>query len=168
MSASRFVLVPGTLASGARRMSWPDRTTVVGVPGGSWVAWRLLGRNNHELGRSATVFPTAEHVLADVLALRDVVEELAVTVHADAEQAEWRWRLALDGRPVAVSARTYLRQRECHYSASMFRQAVPFAQSPVVLPVAARRAGRAARTVVDLTVVEQQAQGPDPVTECVR
>ena len=162
MSGSRFVLVPGTLASGARRTSWPDRTGLVGGtgPGSSWVAWRLLGRNNHELGRSATVFPTAEHVLTDVAALRDVVDDLIVAVHADGAQAEWRWRLVLDGRAVAVSARAYLRQRECHYSASMFRQALPAAAPPAVrIPEDRLRSGRVpqAPVTVDLTAVEQRS-----------
>ncbi|WP_088320164.1 hypothetical protein [Kineosporia sp. R_H_3] len=135
MSGPRFVLVSGVLASGARRTSWPDRSGLTGEPGsgGRWVAWRLLGRNNHELGRSAVVFPTAEHVVDDVTSVRAGADDLTVAMLADGVQAEWRWRLLLDGRVVAVSSRSYLRQRECHYSASMFRQALPASTVPVVV-----------------------------------
>jgi hypothetical protein len=164
MNGPRFVPVSCTLPSGARRTSWPDRAGLLEEPWTttSWVAWRLLGRNNHELGRSAVVFPTPAHLLQDLAELTAAAEALVASVHAEGTQAEWRWRLQVEGRTVAVSSRAYLRQRECHYSASMFRQALPAAALPVVrLPESRLRPeGRnAARrpVTVDLTAIEDTA-----------
>ncbi|MFE3588631.1 hypothetical protein ACFXOY_14015 [Streptomyces niveus] len=39
----------------------------------------------------------------------------------------WTWRLDLDGERVAVSVRSYQRQRECHYSLDNFFRSVPHA-----------------------------------------
>ena len=162
MNGPRFVPVSCTLPSGARRTSWPDRSGLLEEPWttASWVAWRLLGRNNHELGRSAVVFPTPAHLLQDLVDLAAAADALVASVHADGAQAEWRWRLQVEGRTVAVSSRTYLRQRECHYSASMFRQALPDAALPVVrIPEGrVRPEGRTAArrpVTVDLTALEE-------------
>ena len=162
MSGPRFVPVSCTLPSGARRTTWPDRWGVLEgtLATTSWVAWRLLGRNNHELGRSASVFGSLAEVLDDIAALKDAAEALVASVHAEGTQAEWRWRLQLAGRTVAVSSRSYLRQRECHYSASMFRQALPAAAPPAVrIPEDRLRSGRVpeAPVTVDLTAVEQRS-----------
>ncbi|MFN0281070.1 MAG: hypothetical protein ACKVZ6_03775 [Kineosporiaceae bacterium] len=126
MSGPRFVLLSSSLASGARRTTWPDRFRLEGSTdsGGQWVAWRLLGRNNHELGRSATVFPDQDVATADIADLCRPADDVTVVIVADATLAEWRWRLVTAGRVAAVSSRSYLRQRECHYSASMFRKAL--------------------------------------------
>jgi hypothetical protein len=40
----------------------------------------------------------------------------------------WVWRAELDGVPVAVSHRSYLRARECQYNVGRFLAAVPEAQ----------------------------------------
>ena len=131
----RFVLVAGALASGARRLAWPGRSELVGEPSatGHWVAWRLLGRNNHELGRSPRVFPTADAAVADVTELCRVALEGTMAVLADGAQAEWRWRFLVDRDVRAVSSRSYLRQRECHYNAATFRSALGSACVPAVV-----------------------------------
>ncbi len=139
MGSPRFVLVPSVLASGARRIAWPYPGEVVGsvAPSGQWVAWRLLGSNNHELGRSAGVFGTVDEALADVdeLVRCDGSGSAELTLGSGADTSDWRWRLGVAGRDVAVSSRGYLRQRECRYSATMFRAALATAVRPAAGPV---------------------------------
>jgi hypothetical protein len=95
---------------------------------GSWVAWRLAGGNNRELGRSAAVFADIAACRAAAAALRD---DLGLTRRITAMNDStglWGWRLESGGRSVAVAGRLYLRQRECHYSLAQFVAAVPKAR----------------------------------------
>jgi len=94
--------------------------------GAAPVRWRLLGANNRELGRGAGPFADLESCQA---AVRDLVARVAGAtpgIVGDADHTgAWSWRLDLDGHPVAVSWRTYLRHRECAYSLAHFIGAVP-------------------------------------------
>lgn len=55
----------------------------------------------------------------------------------------WTWSIDLDGETVAVSSRSYLRVRECHYNVERFLETVPTADIVAGTRVV-RRAGRGA------------------------
>ena len=91
------------------------------------VVWVLVSPNNRPLGRGTTY-----HEL--YAACRDSVEHLkanagrVVPVETTVERTgQWSWRIELDGAPVAVSSRSYLRARECAYNLERFLDAVPTA-----------------------------------------
>ncbi len=90
-----------------------------GAKSGS-VAWRLLGANNRELGRSVAVFADRE---ACEKAIVTVVEQLplaAVVIAHENSTGTWTWRLDGSGGALARSARGYARQRECRYGLAVF------------------------------------------------
>jgi uncharacterized protein YegP (UPF0339 family) len=89
------------------------------------VGWRLLGRNNHEMARSAEGF-------ADVSAAHDAVEEiqrgtaaLEPSVSVTGPHGQWTWSLNRDGHPVVVASRTYRREREAVQSLEHFEETAP-------------------------------------------
>lgn len=114
-----------------------------GVPVPVPTVWRLLGANNRELGRSATPYVDARACRAGVTLLRRQLAQLTPVVWSD-PRGRWLWRLDLDGRPVAVAARSYLRQRESHYNLELFLASVPVAKLADTPPVARAAADRAA------------------------
>jgi hypothetical protein len=143
MAQPRFLFVAGVGSGRPGWAHWPDETAAGSVAAdGSWVAWRLAGGNNRELGRSAVVY-------ADVTACR----EAATTLQQELSRAKrvaavndstglWGWRVELDARPVAAAGRLYLRQRECQYSLTQFLAAVPAAKLTVHVVYLARDPGR--------------------------
>lgn len=92
-----------------------------------WVMWRLLSGNNRELGRSASVFPGLDEAIEAVGRTRATLHHLQSRVVQEAGPSLWSWIVLLDEGPVARSARTYQRLRECHYSLSGFMDALPSA-----------------------------------------
>ncbi|MEY9962020.1 hypothetical protein ABIA33_000041 [Streptacidiphilus sp. MAP12-16] len=88
------------------------------------MAWRLLSANNRELGRSLTDFLDEDSCREAVAWLRDNVERAASVMCTVQPSAMWGWRLDIDERPVALSARAYRRQRECRYNLAQFRAGV--------------------------------------------
>jgi len=127
MAQPRFLFVAGdsdwpgwaTWASEAAR--WVDVATE-----GSWVAWRLAAANNRELGRSARVFTDLASCREAAARLQREIRRAESAASSD-PTGRWGWRLDLDGRPLATSARSYLRYRECHYNLVQFIAAVPAA-----------------------------------------
>jgi hypothetical protein len=92
------------------------------------VAWRLLGGNNRELGRSALWYPDLDACLEAVRALkREIGGVTSAITSAGQSGGAWSWRLAVSGRPVAMAGRPYHRHRECAYNLSHFVAAVPAA-----------------------------------------
>jgi len=129
MGVAKFLFVSGTGEAEAARPLWPGvHQPFAGTlgPDGRWVAWRLLGGNHRELGRSPTVF-------ADVAAARHSARSLQALIAQSRPHVRsvptglWTWRLLVDDVPVAASGRTYARQREAAYSVSAFVAAVPLA-----------------------------------------
>jgi len=137
VAGPRFLLFSGTSASdhSTRSRSLPLETSHPSARGesGGWTAWRLLSRNNRELGRSPDVHATVAECVAAVERLRTVVDEAARLLSVDDRDGRWCWRLVVDGVTVAVSARSYHRQRECVYSLDQFVVAVAVAQPPLVV-----------------------------------
>jgi hypothetical protein len=121
MGRARFLIVVGSTRH-PRTASWPGADGLVGhvAPDGGWAAWRLLGANNRELGRSPEVFADPAACLADLRAVCPTWTLASPVLAIDTRTNLWRWRLQRDDRSVAVSARAYLRQRECQYSLAHF------------------------------------------------
>jgi hypothetical protein len=90
------------------------------------VAWRLLGANNRELGRSPIWYPDVESCREAVRALKREIGGLTSALMSVPQPGgAWSWRLAVSGTPVAVAGRPYHRQRECAYNLNHFVAAVP-------------------------------------------
>lgn len=96
-----------------------------GRPAG--VAWRLVGGNNHELGRSHAAFGDYAACVDAVHLLRVAVDRLDLDIEILAAPAagQWGWQLTVDGTPVAVSCRWYRRDREADANLAQFLAAVP-------------------------------------------
>jgi len=129
MARPRFLFVVGAAEVGRKWVA--GVATVPTEPGDQtgWVGWRLLGGNNRELGRSAVVYPDLAACRAAVERLQAQEEAAEVAVAAEPASGQWWWRLDLAGRAVAVSARSYHRQRECLYNLRQFRAAIRVAGS---------------------------------------
>ena len=107
------------------------------------VIWMLVAPNNRPLGRGAVFHPLYADCYESVMRLRANAGR-AVPVEMTVERnGQWAWRIDLDGTPVAISSRTYLRARECTYNLDRFLEALPVAD---VVPGlrAVRRGGRRA------------------------
>ena len=130
MAHPRFALVIGGSRSAAPVSTWPYGDRVVGgaAANGSWFAWRLLGGNNRELGRSAQVHPSPAACRDAAVEVRNRIAALTSVLATDARQGQWRWRLDDADAAVAVSSRLYLRQRECTYNLAQFIAGAPIAE----------------------------------------
>ncbi len=109
---------------------WPGawaRDSHGGPPPSTWTAWRLVGSNNRELGRSYAVFADLVSCIEALDEFQSRASRLVPVVAPDPGQGTWGWRLDLDGQPVAASGRGYRRQRECLYSLGQFSGALPAA-----------------------------------------
>jgi hypothetical protein len=93
-------------------------------------AWRLIGGNNRDLGCSPARFEDTRTSRLAVLELRRRIADAVPVITIDPRSSEWTWRLDLDGRVVARSARGYLRHRECLYNVSHVLGSVPVAALP--------------------------------------
>jgi hypothetical protein len=124
---ARFLFVTGRLIAGTPSPHWPvSGRAFSGAPGydGSWVAWRVSGTNNRELGRSAEVFEDLVSCFESALYLQQNIERATAVVAADHGTGQWVWQLDLDGKAMAVAGRTYQRHRECRHSLAQFSEIV--------------------------------------------
>ncbi|MDX6257953.1 MAG: hypothetical protein QOJ11_4287 [Frankiales bacterium] len=120
MKGAAAVAVPRFLfVSGVRGESDLSRAT--------GVSWRLLGGNNRELGRSAQVFGGLEACHLSALDVQQRVGFATPELRSEAATGRWTWQLRLDGEPVAVAGRAYLRLRECQYNLAQFIAFAPAA-----------------------------------------
>lgn len=111
------------------------------------ILWMLVSPNNRPLGRGTTYHETYSSCRQSVLDLQancDRVKPVETTVELT---GQWSWRIELDGEPVAVSSRSYLRARECSYNLERFLEAVPKAE--VVAGTRSVRRGRRRTGVVE-------------------
>lgn len=113
---------PGSSREGLRESAWGVREPVPTV-------WRLLGANNRELGRAPQFFVDERACGQHVAVLRRRVADLEPAMWCDGD-GRWVWRLDDRKRPIAVSGRAYLRQREALYNLEQFLAAVPIARTP--------------------------------------
>ncbi|MFF8376146.1 hypothetical protein ACF07V_08470 [Streptomyces sp. NPDC015661] len=84
------------------------------------VSWRLVGANNHELGRGPELHRGHAACSAAVTRLRAGLDRAVPHVAMTSADGTWTWQLAVDQRCVAVSARAFRRQRECRDSLGLF------------------------------------------------
>lgn len=124
----RFLLMPvilATTSSETAALRWSFARGRARPIEDAMVAWRVLGANNRELGRSVGVYPLGQ-AREQILALQAEAGRLTSAMVV-ADGGGWIWRASLDGTLVATAARSYYRQRECHYSTLQFLAAVPVA-----------------------------------------
>jgi hypothetical protein len=115
--------------------------------GADGILWMLVSPNNRPLGRGTTYHETYSSCRQSVLDLQANCER-AKPVESTVElTGQWTWRIDLDGEPVAVSSRSYLRARECSYNLERFLEAVPKAE--VVAGTRSVRRGRRHTSVTD-------------------
>lgn len=142
MTAARFLLVTGRSVAGVSTPRWPNGSgPLIGETrtDGGWISWRLAGANNRELGRSARVYPDLPSCRTSILMLRAGVAHAQPLIAMDYVSGLWGWQLELDGVLVAVSGRSYRRERECRYNLQQFRTATGEAEllsdAPLSRPV---------------------------------
>ena len=114
MSVPRFQLIPGG------RVARLD-----GGVGG--VAWRLLGPNNRELGRSARAYADAEQAHQSIELIRRAAHAAAASVHHRTDTGLWVWSMHDDRDVLVTSGRGFRHERECRANLEHFREAAPTA-----------------------------------------
>ncbi|WP_345696979.1 hypothetical protein [Kitasatospora terrestris] len=106
---------------------------------------RLLGANNRHLGRSEEAFLDVAGCLSAIDRLQRGLDRSRSVIAGEEHGQLRRWRLELDGAPVAGSTRAYRRQRECQYSLGLFLAgARSAARPPPARAAPAARPGRPA------------------------
>ncbi|GAA2345482.1 hypothetical protein [Dactylosporangium salmoneum] len=90
-------------------------------------AWMLCSPNNRILGRGERTFDSEAQCREAVLGVVRAADRLNAVSTALGTSGHWVWRVELDGSPVAVSHRSYLRARECQYNVGRFLAALPAA-----------------------------------------
>ncbi len=120
MGVARFQLLPGVRVFPRTEQSSavPDRFE--SGPGAGSVAWRLLGANNHELGRSAAEFASTDEAEAAIEMLVSHLDDLSHGLGVTNGLGRWRWQAHLGGAPLATSSRSFQRERECRYNLGQF------------------------------------------------
>jgi len=137
----RIQVLCGPASVHPRRMGWSagsaEPAAWAAVRRGEWYAWRLIGTNNHELGRSALSFPSYQQVLGAVAELQENLDRLVRLAIRDRPTGRWGWRLELDGVAVAISGRWYKRDQDSRLGADRFVElsaGAELADSMVALP----------------------------------
>ena len=151
MSQPRYLFVPAEVVvapSPERRVNW---RAVQGGNVGVGVAWRLLGGNNHELGRSIPAYESLEAAAAAIAALIADVGSVEQLIAPSQVTSRWGWRLLLNAHPIVASGRWYQREREARYNLEQFLLAAPEAQVATSLGSRSRLrpSGSAERTRTD-------------------
>jgi hypothetical protein len=90
-------------------------------------AWRLVGSNNRELGRSSQVYPDLAACKAAVTFLQAHIDEAESLVATNNDTGLWLWRLNIGDQWMAAAGRSYQRRRECLYNVLRFVAAAPIA-----------------------------------------
>jgi hypothetical protein len=140
--AARFQFVRGT-AQHSQVQRWPADWAAAVPEGLGWtssrdlperasasIAWRLVGANNRELGRSARTYPDVATCREAVAFLRENIGEGDSLLANATDSGLWIWRLNIGERWMAVAGRSYLRRRECQYNLAQFVAEAPTAMFP--------------------------------------
>jgi hypothetical protein len=139
---ARFQLVRGTAQRGAMQR-WPAEWLAAVPEGLGWtssrelpdrasasIAWRLVGANNRELGRSSRTYADVDACREAVAFLREHIDAADSLVANASDTGLWLWRLNIGEQWMAVAGRSYLRRRECLYNLAQFVAEVPTALFP--------------------------------------
>jgi hypothetical protein len=86
---------------------------------GERVRWRLLSGNNREVGRSLRSYADEAAARADLVSLRDEVEQLQRQIRRNSEKL-WFWQLLRGDEPVVASSREYDRMIRCEHALRSF------------------------------------------------
>ncbi len=138
--ASRFQLVPGAAMDRPSLQRWPAEWAASLPEGLGWsfahhspestklsTAWRLIGGNNRELGRSSCTYPDVAACREAVAFLREHIDEAKSLLAISNDTGLWTWRLDIGNLWMAVAGRSYQRRRECQYNVARFVAEVPTA-----------------------------------------
>ena len=137
---SRFQFVPGAASSENSLQRWPAEWAAAMPAGLGWsfarqmsgtstmpTAWRLVGSNNRELGRSSHVYPDLTACKAAVTFLQAHIDETESLLATNNDTGLWLWRLNIGDQWMAAAGRSYQRRRECLYNVLRFVAAAPTA-----------------------------------------
>ena len=143
---ARFQLVSGLAAPRPAVERWPAEWAAAAPDGLGWsfhrdmpdagitasasVAWRLVGANNRELGRSTRAYADLIACRESVSFLREHLGEADTLLANVSTTGLWLWRLNIGEQWIAVSGRSYLRRRECQYNLGQFVAEAPTAMFP--------------------------------------
>ena len=94
------------------------------------ISWMLVSSNSRPLGRAVRWHHDMEACLAEVHSVRAHLDRLRGVISVVNAGRNWRWRVDLDGNPVAEASRVYVRQYECDYNMRRFLEALPIADIP--------------------------------------
>jgi hypothetical protein len=136
----RFQFVPGAGTTPNALQRWPAEWAA-GMPAGlGWsitrqlqgtgnlpTAWRLVGSNNRELGRSSHVYPDLAACKVAVTFLQAHIDEAERLLATNNDTGLWLWRLNIGDQWMAAAGRSYQRRRECLYNVLRFVAAAPTA-----------------------------------------
>lgn len=159
MSQPRYLFVPAEVLnspSPERRVSW---RAAQGGSSANGVAWRLLGGNNHELGRSVPAYPSLSVAIEAVQALQLNLAQASTSLAPSTVTSRWGWRMLLGDTAIAASGRWYQREREARYNLEQFIAAAPTANIVASLGSRSRMRPSAMSEVARAEVarLEQQA-----------
>jgi hypothetical protein len=73
------------------------------------------------------VFAGLEACHLSALDVQQRVSSATPELRSEAATGRWTWQLRLDGEPVAIAGRAYLRLRECQYNLAQFIAFAPAA-----------------------------------------
>jgi len=128
----RFMLVSAPVGS---LMRWPGGWFALPEPVAPnrpvWFAWRLLSANNRELGRSYTTFPDPPACTEAVAVLRTRIGDAEPAIVAGLRTGWWHWEVSIAGIAIAISPRSFTRQRECEHNLEQFMVGVNVVRTDV-------------------------------------
>lgn len=101
------------------------------------VRWRLLSRNNRELGRGGIDFSTVEDCALAIKQLQRDVEVYDVSWRRIGHQ--WTWALVNDGVETVIAGNRYDRRVRCEQSLQQFVVLAPCASVGLSLMVSTNR-----------------------------
>lgn len=102
------------------------------------VRWRLLSGNNRETGRGVETYPDMESARIGIKNLQETVSDLDASVRRTTTN-EWAWQLLFEGRPLAVSGRSFDRLIRCEQGLAHFLQHIREAEISSTLMVSHSR-----------------------------
>lgn len=96
------------------------------------LGWRLLGANNHEIGRGSRAHLTEDLCRQEIAALqRSGILEGRIRPSGG---NRWLWEILHAGLPVAVAAHTFDRPIRCQQSINLFLAELPDAAVGATVP----------------------------------